>query len=149
MNPGFDACGSGVDIRSLTCAASVRGQARIEGSAGSRPRRRWRANIREDLSGGDPLTPSWDVVPRVRVDTSAGHFALRFLVAAHVVPGTIDVAFEHSETGERWTPVDPAPPSRLVGYHGRARAMEVVVPGITSPIHFAPMTVRLVADDPE
>ena len=69
---------------------------------------------------------------------------VRYLVAAHVVPGSVEVHFEFSENFEHWDPVAPVPEASLVGLVGSAREMEVVLPGVTTATGFVRMTARLV-----
>ena len=102
-------------------------------------------NVREYLAGGDPLTPSWDALHRVRHDPATGQLAVRYLMAAHVVPGSVEVSFELSEALDSWVPVVPTPASEWAGRFGSASEMEVIIPGITTPARFVRMQARLAA----
>ena len=101
-------------------------------------------NVLEYLSGGDPLTPSWSALTRPRYSPATSELGVRYLVAAHVVPGSVEVHFEFSENFEHWDPVAPVPEASLVGLVGSAREMEVVLPGVTTATGFVRMTARLV-----
>lgn len=102
-------------------------------------------NVLEYLSGGDPLAPSWSALTRPRYFPASGELGVRFLVAAYVVPGSVEVAFELSEALDTWSPVEPSPAASFVGIVGSSREMEVLIPGITTPTHFVRMTARLVS----
>ena len=100
-------------------------------------------NVREYLIGSDPLRPSGDALVRVVPDPAAGGLAVRYLMASHVVPGTVEVSFDVSASLEAWLPVVPTPPSREVARSGSVREMEVILPGFGGPGYFVRLSARL------
>jgi len=100
-------------------------------------------NVREYLVGGDPLRPSGDALVRVVPDPAAGGLAVRYLMASHVVPGSVEVFFDVSESLEVWMPVVPTPASREVGRVGSLREMEVLLPAPGGPGYYVRLGARL------